>query len=148
MDDNTIARTLHPQVILVNRALIKNNQNQILIVKRCDTNSHNVSMWELPGGKMDVDQDVEAALKREILEETGLVVISMEHTAYWQSYIVPQGKYVGMPFVELVIEVKCLGYEVVLSAEHSDFKWVGPHEILNYDLTPEGKKAISFLLKF
>jgi ADP-ribose pyrophosphatase YjhB (NUDIX family) len=48
-------------------ALILNNKNQILLLKR-----HSKNYWERPGGKIEYGEDIFSALKREVLEETGV----------------------------------------------------------------------------
>jgi len=46
-------------------------QNQILIAKRPD-NVHQGGLWEFPGGKVEVGESVEFALKRELFEELNI----------------------------------------------------------------------------
>lgn len=53
------------------------NKNKILITKRTDK-QHLAGLWEFPGGKLESNEDVRSALKRELLEELGIVVGSAE----------------------------------------------------------------------
>jgi 8-oxo-dGTP diphosphatase len=50
-------------------ALIVNNKNQVLLIKR-----HERNYWERPGGKVEFGEDTISALKREVLEETGIQI--------------------------------------------------------------------------
>jgi 8-oxo-dGTP diphosphatase len=50
-------------------AVITNDAGQVLVVQRQDN-----GRWEPPGGVLELDESVLAGLRREILEETGLVV--------------------------------------------------------------------------
>ncbi|SDM79925.1 NUDIX hydrolase [Sediminibacillus halophilus] len=52
--------------------LILNQQNQVLLQKRHD------GQWGLPGGLMDLGESLEEVAKREVFEETGLVVEKLE----------------------------------------------------------------------
>ncbi|MBE4909924.1 NUDIX hydrolase [Bacillus luteolus] len=52
--------------------IILNDQNEILLQKR-----HN-GCWGLPGGLMDLGESFEEVAKREVLEETGLVVENLK----------------------------------------------------------------------
>lgn len=68
----TIGRSPRTHVAL---AVIVNERNEVLIGKRAD-HVHLGGYWEFPGGKREVGESAEAALVREVLEETGLTVAS------------------------------------------------------------------------
>ncbi|NRP52869.1 MULTISPECIES: 8-oxo-dGTP diphosphatase MutT [unclassified Marinobacterium] len=63
--------------ILVAAAAILNPQGQLLIAKRPD-DKHQGGLWEFPGGKVETDETVETALKRELLEEIGIEIVKCE----------------------------------------------------------------------
>jgi ADP-ribose pyrophosphatase YjhB (NUDIX family) len=50
-------------------ALLFDEQQRILLAHRRD-----IDWWNLPGGGMEANETVEDAVKREVLEETGLLV--------------------------------------------------------------------------
>jgi 8-oxo-dGTP diphosphatase len=52
------------------------DQTQVLLVKRCD-----VAIWVLPGGGVESQETPEEAVKREIQEETGLIVSIIRQSA-------------------------------------------------------------------
>lgn len=89
-----------PQVVLVNRCIIE-NEGKLLLIKRASDDSYNPGLWEFPGGKLDEGQDLTSALKREVLEETGLRVEPTSPLVYADSFIIEQGKYHGLPYVVL-----------------------------------------------
>ena len=61
-------------IVHVAVAVIKNRHGQILIAKRSE-NSHQGGLWEFPGGKVENDETVLEALKRELFEELGITLM-------------------------------------------------------------------------
>lgn len=66
-----------PKRVHVAVAVIRNQHNQILISQRLQ-HTHMGGLWEFPGGKVEADESVRDALKREIQEELGLVIRDAE----------------------------------------------------------------------
>lgn len=61
-------------IVHVAVAVIKNRDGQIFIAKRLE-NSHQGGLWEFPGGKVENNETVLEALKRELFEELGITLI-------------------------------------------------------------------------
>ncbi|NOQ34484.1 MAG: Nudix family hydrolase [Methylococcaceae bacterium] len=55
--------------------VIKNSENRILIAKRADK-AHQGGLWEFSGGKVEADENVFEALKRELAEELAITINS------------------------------------------------------------------------
>lgn len=60
-------------------AWIENSYGELLMVRQAKGNCR----WALPGGKVKRFESLKIALKREIKEETGLRVLSMEPMDYY-----------------------------------------------------------------
>jgi 8-oxo-dGTP diphosphatase len=63
------------KVIHVAVATIVNADNEVLLALR-QAHQHLGNLWEFPGGKVEADETVYAALKREIWEELAITVIA------------------------------------------------------------------------
>lgn len=63
---------------IIGVAVIWNNQGQILIDRR-RLEGVMGGLWEFPGGKIELGETVEECIKREILEELGIIIQVGEH---------------------------------------------------------------------
>jgi len=69
-----------PTIKQVVCAVIRDPEGRILLARRAP-GQHLEGHWELPGGKVEPGESLEAALDRELLEELGLVVTVGEELA-------------------------------------------------------------------
>ena len=99
-------------------------------------------IWEIPGGRMNVDEEPRAAVAREIMEELG-VGIMVGEVVYMEQFIqTNEGK---RAFV-IVYEASLvdLAADFVLSADEvCEIAWVGQDELADYPLYPEYTRAIT-----
>lgn len=144
---NKNERTLRPRVVLVTRCLIFKKNGRFLLIKRSKNDYHSPGLWEFPGGKLDEGQDLTNALEREVLEETGLLVIPTERIVYTESQVIPKGKFKGMPYVVIIGIGRLVGGKIKLSKEHTDYRWVNIKEAYEMSLKEEVHKALIILEK-
>ncbi|GAA0497462.1 8-oxo-dGTP diphosphatase MutT [Tatumella terrea] len=57
--------------------IIRDPQRGIFLARR-SSSSHMANKWEFPGGKIEKDETADQALKRELMEETGIEVLSAQ----------------------------------------------------------------------
>ena len=108
------------------RATIYNTKtNKVLLIQRNDGNN----AWEIPGGKRENNEKIIDALKREVREETGLII-----NEYKLVYVSPI--FENHPFLKpfLNIGYLCLvdNSDVIISNEHINYKWVSINELATY----------------
>jgi 8-oxo-dGTP diphosphatase len=61
------------QMLLVVACALRDSQERILVAQRPKNKSY-AGMWEFPGGKIENKETPQEALKRELIEELGIIV--------------------------------------------------------------------------
>ena len=104
---------------------------KVLIVRRARSPSKGV--YSLPGGRVEFGETLQAALHREVAEETALK-IEIVDLAGWRE-VVPAaeggGHYVIMSFA-----AHWQSGEVVLNEELDDHRWLAPDALGEFKTTP------------
>jgi 8-oxo-dGTP pyrophosphatase MutT (NUDIX family) len=92
------------------------------------------SEWELPGGRLEPDEDPETCLRREIEEETGLTVEVDRLLDTWVYPVLPERRV-------LIVTFACRsvphGSEPMVSDEHLGARWATVDECRELPL-PDG----------
>jgi len=133
-------------VLLVARALIKNEKNQYLLLKRAREDVYQ-GQWELPGGKLNNLETLGTHLKREVFEETGLVIEIIEPSIHIYSNIANKGKYVGYTYINITNEAEIISGDVKLNQrEHEKFGWFSKEEIFKLDIADYMKLPLTEIL--
>ena len=140
-ESNTVEDIFHLGV----KTFIRNNNNEILILKvEKDTKSY----WDLPGGRVQINEDLKTTVFREIKEETGITVLhNMHHICMLISNIripIDNEKTVGLIFSFYSAKVETT--TIVLSPEHQYYNWVLPQRAMEL-LEPIYRKALISLIK-
>ena len=107
-------------------AIILDKDNRILLQKRSDVN-----LWGNPGGAMELGEDIEETLKREINEETGLQIINPEFFTIYsgedEHLIYPNGDEVF--YVNVVYIVREYTGDLTKDEESEELKFFKMNEI-------------------
>lgn len=118
-------------------AVIEHADSRILIAKRPD-HVHMGGYWEFPGGKVEPDESVFAALQREVMEELALQVQAAEPL-------------IRIPFrypdKSVLLDVwRVTGFSgVARPAENQELCWVPPAELAQYRFPPANAAILTAL---
>lgn len=125
-------------------ALIFNSKGEVLMIR-----THKWSnLWGIPGGKIKFGETSEDALRREILEETGLKISNIEFTLV-QDCIHSKEFYRDAHFVLLNYTARCVSKNplVKLNDEGREFRWVKLAETKKMKLNDPTKILVQAVLK-
>lgn len=96
--------------------IIVREDGRVLVIRR-DDNGH----WEAPGGVLELDESFEAGVRREVLEETGLVVEVERLTGVYKN--LTQG------IVALVYRCRPVGGAPHATEEAREIRWMTTEEV-------------------
>jgi 8-oxo-dGTP diphosphatase len=106
-------------VFYLSSAVFAQRGGQILLLKRAG--GEMTGGWYLPGGALDPGETIEQCAARELLEESGLVP-----TGPLVCVAVAHMHVYGADSLQVLYAADCDEGDVVLSHEHSAFRWMDP----------------------
>jgi len=118
---------------------IINHEDKIFIARRKKGKDF-AGKWEFPGGKIEIGESEQNALKRELKEELGMNVNVQNKIAY--------NLHEYETFKINLIAFKCdfisAKFQLI---DHDQYKWVLPEHLKNYELAEADLPFIDYLLK-
>ncbi len=124
------------------KSLLINKDKKILLIKKDlkDAKAKGMKVsWDIPGGRINMDENLEKALKREIREETGITAIKPLFLIGAQDIFKLEKHIVRLTYISRVTSSK-----VSLSNEHSEYRWFTWAEILKL---PQIDEYLRLILK-
>ena len=115
------------------------NEGNILLARRALHKSL-AGKWELPGGKIELNESPEAALKRELKEEFNISIRVNEH------FKTVEHKYDNFSIRLISYYAEYLDGEFILT-DHDLYAWVEVSKLYDYDLAEADKPIADDLVK-
>jgi 8-oxo-dGTP diphosphatase len=134
------------QRIAMKAVIVKSGK--ILILREAATYGDGTQRgrYHMPGGRVEIGENFEDALKREVMEETGIKVHVGRpiYIGEWRPVI----KGVQNQIVGVFIECTPISTKITLSTEHDSYEWIDPKERHKFDvMDPEDKVIDEYAVK-
>ena len=128
---------VHFEGKIAQKAIIVNN-NKVLLLR--DPRMDEV-IWEIPGGRMNIDEEPKEAVAREIREELGIEIV-VGPVLHMEQFI--QGNEGKRAFVIVyTCEMKDPSAQITISEDEvCEVAWIAAEELSKYPLFPEYKRAL------
>jgi ADP-ribose pyrophosphatase YjhB (NUDIX family) len=139
MSDMTDTKEVHFEGKIAQKAIIVKG-NRALLIR--DPREERI-IWEIPGGRMNIDEEPREAVAREIFEELG-VEITVGEVVHMEQFIQStEGKRAFVIVYQATLVDETAEFTLA-SDEICEIAWVGKDELVNYDLFPEYKRALDY----
>ena len=111
-------------IVIDSRVIIPDLEGRILFLKRASKVAN--GMWNLPGGKVESMDSVNDTSRKEVMEESGLVIKDLDFLFFDESL---GSSFDKKHYISFYLLANGYGGRVELNEESSDYDWVKPAEI-------------------
>lgn len=120
-------------------AVVADPEGRLLLQRRADN-----QLWSVPGGAVELGESVLEALRREVLEETGLEVEVDRLIGVYSSpgYLVAYDDGEVRQQFSLAFACHVTGGSIQRSSESTDVQWFGPDDLATLDLSAGAARRI------
>lgn len=126
------------EAIQIGLAIVVHPERPEVLIARRKKGTHLAQYWEFPGGKVEVEETVEACAVREALEETGLQVTPV---AQWRPVV-----YTYPERTVMLCPVLCRALsENARPVESDEIAWVGAGDLDSYLFPPANEPILAEL---
>lgn len=114
-----------PALLFVGIKAVIIQDGKLLVLKRA--RGMHGPFWEVPGGRMETGETIEATLRRELQEEIHVVptAIGKVKAIYKKPEILPEGNELFLTFVAVTLPAQAT---ITISNEHTEYRWVNKAE--------------------
>ena len=124
------------KLFFISKCALISEDNKFLILKRTDyKNDGTGDLWDIPGGSVDLDEEVNSAVRRGVREELQIELNEAQVFHIDSGKDIPSGKDTSSGqfiFVLFVSKNYDLKDGIKLSHEHSEYKWISVNDMSNY----------------
>ena len=122
------------------------NQEKILILKRSENVKTMKNMWAGISGIIENDEDPLTRAKIEIFEEVGIKENEIKLLKIGNEIDIISPQYKNHQWHVFPFLFETYNLEIKINWENSDFKWINPVELKEFDIVPSLEKVLLSLL--
>lgn len=125
-------------IVLVT-GILRNKKGDILLLKRSKNNNNFRGLWQMPEGKMEMGEQPNQTLARELKEELNIKLIDSKLILVNSTLVSLKNK--SYHLLRIILGVTWKG-KIILSTEHDDYQWINIKETIKLRNLVVGTKEI------
>ena len=129
----------YPSQPVIGVGAIVVQQDEVLLIRR--GKAPQKGLWSLPGGALELGESLDQAVRREVLEETGLEVRVLEFAGAFERITKDDGEAVQYHYVLLDYLCEIVGGALAAGDDAAEAEWVSRAALKHRSLTP-GLEAV------
>lgn len=128
---------------VVAKVLIVNEKDEVLVLRRSQSDERRPGQWDFPGGWVEADEDTLTAVKREAVEETGITLTDPKLVFAFSEVTAKYGGGTWLLYIDHITG----NPGVKLSNEHDLYTWMPPKVLLKEITYERQKKMLTYVLE-
>ncbi len=142
----TLPKSAYPDHPLLAVGAVVIHQGRVLLVRRLRPPGE--GQWAIPGGKVDLGENLAQAAEREILEETGLTIAAGEPVYTFEVIDRDDAGRVRYHYVIIDLAAEYRGGKLRAGDDAGDARWVAPEELPALGVYPRTRELLEKLFDF
>jgi 8-oxo-dGTP diphosphatase len=142
MDQITIGGA-YPDLPRVAVGAVVFKDNKVLLVKRAKHPAR--GLWAIPGGKVELGETLQQAAQREILEETGITILSKNPIYTFDVIEKDENNQIRFHYVIVDLVADYISGQPIPGDDAEEVRWVSSLELKNLDVNPGTLKVLDSL---
>jgi len=115
-------------------------EGRMLLVKR--SKEPNKGKWSIPGGRLELGETIEEAVKREVFEECGVQIDIVRVLEVMDNIMRDDDGRISYHFVLIDMLANYLSGEPEAKSDADECRWVTPAELTELDMNPRLRAVI------
>jgi 8-oxo-dGTP diphosphatase len=144
MDQITIGGA-YPDLPRVAVGAVVFKDNKVLLVKRAKHPAR--GLWAIPGGKVELGETLQQAAQREILEETGITILSKNPIYTFDVIEKDENNQIRFHYVIVDLVADYISGQPIPGDDAEEVRWVSSLELKNLDVNPGTLKVLDSLFE-
>ncbi len=138
------------KVIVATKGLLFNDSGKVLIVRKSGgyQDGQQAGLWDVPGGRIESQETLFDALRREAEEESGLVPVIGDVVAVHEKFSVMGSEQVH--FIRIYYHCTLspdADNTVRLSVDHDEYQWILPQAHTEHNLIPDVAEVFAYFVQ-